>query len=240
MSTTADYMDLGGHNPSPIQDVIQNDIPAIPSPHEHNSEHMHQDEHTDRGRKDGIAYSCGTTFEKSSTTPQDPPHHDLHWRQHGDMAKEPVAPSHSSEDPQTHSFPKFHTRYRLFFHVFLGIIFTGWWIVGLVLHGVHEPLSSNTGWLKAFILWLAIALRILFFYLPSSVLTKPLSWVWRATSVRFVELLPDRFKIPLAALLVVSVFLIGGFVSPESEDNTRVNRAVCTYVRNQHSNLWEP
>ena len=244
MSTTADYMDVGDHSLSPPQNVIQNDILAIQSPHEHYPDHVHHDEHTEKGRKDEIAVPDGTTFEKSSIMPQDLPHHDLHRRQHAVMVKEPVAainpeqgtvcPSHSSEDPQTHSVSMYYTRYRIFFHLFLGVLFTGWWIVGLVLHGIHEPLSSNTGWLKPFLLWLVIALKIFFSHVPISVLTKPMSWVWRATGVRFAELLPDRFKTPLAALLVVSVFLIGGFVSPESEDNTRNNRAVCTYIRNLH------
>lgn len=39
--------------------------------------------------------------------------------------------------------------------------------------------------------------------------------------MRFVELLPDRYKLPLGALLVIAVILIGGFASPESQDNTR-------------------
>ena len=229
MSTTADSMDFGDPNPSPPQNVIQNDIQAVQSPHEHHPDHVHHDEHAERGRKDEITYSYGTTFEKSSSTPQDPPHHDPHRRQLADTTKEPVA-AVSSEVPQAHSFSRFYKRYRIIFHLFLGALFTGWWIVGLILHGIHEPLSSNTGWLKPFILWLAIALKIFFCHIPISVLTKPMSWVWRATGVRLTELLPDQFKIPLAALLVVSVFLIGGFVSPESEDNTRGNRAVCTYV----------
>ena len=59
-------------------------------------------------------------------------------------------------------------------------------------------------------------------------------WAWEKTGVRFSELLPDRFKIPLGALLTVSVFLIGGFASPESEDNTRDNRAICTFYPSPH------
>lgn len=36
-----------------------------------------------------------------------------------------------------------------------------------------------------------------------------------------MKLLPDKYKLPLGALLVVAVILIGGFASPESQDNTR-------------------
>ena len=54
-------------------------------------------------------------------------------------------------------------------------------------------------------------------------------WVWNNTAVRVTELIPDKLRLPLAALLVVAVILIGGFASPESLDNTRVNRAVSMF-----------
>ena len=201
MSATADCIDIRSHNLPPQQNVIQDDVPTLQNPQEQ--------------------------------------HPDLHRRRHTDIAKEPAAavdpeqhtmsPSHSEQDPRTHAFAKFYQRYRIFFHLLYGTVFTGWWIAGLILHGIHDPLSSNTGWLKSFLIWLGITLRIVFFYVPVTVFTTPIRWAWKATGVRFAELLPDRVKIPLAALLAVSVFLIGAFVSPESEDNTRDNRAVCTY-----------
>lgn len=54
-------------------------------------------------------------------------------------------------------------------------------------------------------------------------------WVWNNTGVRFATFIPDKLKIPLGALLVFAVLLIGGFASPESEDNTRANRAVSLF-----------
>ena len=42
-------------------------------------------------------------------------------------------------------------------------------------------------------------------------------------------MIPEQLKIPLGALLVVGVILIGAFVSPESKDNTRDNRAVSLF-----------
>jgi len=42
-------------------------------------------------------------------------------------------------------------------------------------------------------------------------------------------MVPNKFKIPLGATLVVGVILIGAFASPESEDNTRDNRAVSLF-----------
>lgn len=58
-------------------------------------------------------------------------------------------------------------------------------------------------------------------------------YAWNHTGVRFAEMLPDRYKIPLGAFLVVAVLLIGGFASPESQDNTRdVLRPTKIYTSN--------
>lgn len=233
MSTTPSYVDVRGHSPSSQQDMTQNDDPALQNSNEHHQDHVH---HNANAEKDEV---YGTTFEGTAIPNQNPQNHDLHRRRHADMTKEPKAtmdpeqgtmnPIRSEENPQTHTFLKFYQRYRIFFHLFFWIVFTGWWIAGLLIHGVRDPLSSNTGWLKPFLLWLAITLRIVFFHVPITVVTKIILWAWEKTGVRFAKLLPDRFKIPLAALLTVSVFLIGGFASPESEDNTRDNRAVSLF-----------
>lgn len=54
-------------------------------------------------------------------------------------------------------------------------------------------------------------------------------FVWNKTAVKFVALIPDKLKIPAGGALVVAVMLIGGFASPESQDNTRANRAVSLF-----------
>ena len=46
-------------------------------------------------------------------------------------------------------------------------------------------------------------------------------YVWANTGTRFAEIFPDRYKIPLGALVVIGVFIVGSFASPESQDNTR-------------------
>ena len=53
--------------------------------------------------------------------------------------------------------------------------------------------------------------------------------VWNYTGVRFAALIPEKLKIPLSAAFVVLVFLVGSFASPESQDNTRSNRAVSLF-----------
>lgn len=238
-STTPNYVDVRNHNPSPQQDMIHDDVPYLQDSNERRHDHVHHNADLEKGQEDKIIHSYGTNFEGRTIAPQESQDHELHKRRHADMAKEPTAAvgpeqgtmslSHFEENSQSHIFSNFYKRYRIFFHLFLWIVFTGWWIAGLLLHGIHDPLSSKTGWLKPFLLWLAISLRMVFFHVPITVITKLIHWAWEKTGVCFAELLPDRFKIPLAALLVVSVFLIGGFASPESEDNTRDNRAVSLF-----------
>ena len=93
----------------------------------------------------------------------------------------------------------------------------------------NTDLENRRGWLKPFLFWLGVTLRIVFFHVPITIITKPMHWTWNKTGVRLARLLPDRFKLPLGALTVISVFLIGGFASPESEDNNRANRAVSLF-----------
>ena len=238
MLNTPDHIVVGAHNSSQ-QKVIQNNEPALQDPHEHHHDHVRHDADAEKDREDEVVGSYGTTFEGRRTPQHDSQGHDLHRRRHTDMAKElalavdleqdAISPNRAEEDPQIHVFPSLYQRYRIFFHLFIWIIFTGWWIAGLLLHGIHDPLSSNTGWLKPFLFWLGITLRMFFFHVSITVVMKPTHWLWEQTAVRIAELLPGRLKIPLAALLTVSVFLIGGFASPESEDNTRDNRAVSLF-----------
>ena len=236
MSFTADQNDV-----SDLQEhVVQGDVSTLQSPNEHHPDHVHHDLHIGQDRDNETVYSYGTTFKESTFLHQHSQDHDLYRRRHTDPAKEPAAavdpeqgmcPSNAEEHPQTHTFFSLYTRYCIVFHLLFGIVFTGWWVAGLLLHGIHDPLKSNTGWLKPFLLWLGITLRVFFLHVPVNVLAKPIRWAWEIIGISSIKMLPDRVKIPLAALLTVSVFLIGGFVSPESEDNTRDNRAVCTYFQ---------
>lgn len=95
-----------------------------------------------------------------------------------------------------------------------------WWIAGLILH------RHDLGWLIPFLLYLAITLRIIFLYVPITVVTVPMRWIWDKTATPIVHAIPERWRTPASALSVIAVILIGAFASPESADNTRANRAV--------------
>ena len=80
-----------------------------------------------------------------------------------------------------------------------------------------------------FLLYLAITLRILLLYVPVALVTRPGFALWRYTTTPVVQAIPPRLRIPAAALLTIAVILIGSFVSPETADNTRANRAVSLF-----------
>ncbi|KAI9376035.1 Na+ dependent nucleoside transporter C-terminus-domain-containing protein [Aspergillus egyptiacus] len=98
-----------------------------------------------------------------------------------------------------------------------------WWIAGLILH------RYDLGWLIPFLLYLAITLRLIFLYVPISIIFRPAQWVWRSTATPFVAIIPERLRTPAAALLTVGVILIGSFVSEPTLENTRADRAVSLF-----------
>jgi CNT family concentrative nucleoside transporter len=119
-----------------------------------------------------------------------------------------------------------------------------WWIASVVLH------RDDKNWIIPFLFWLAIMLRLVFFYVPITIVTKPMHFVWDHTGVKFVSFIPEKMRIPSAAALTIAVIIIGAFASEESADNTRANRAVslfglvvflfCFYItsRNRKKIVW--
>ncbi|KAI9883120.1 MAG: hypothetical protein M1823_005124 [Watsoniomyces obsoletus] len=98
-----------------------------------------------------------------------------------------------------------------------------WWIAGLVLR------RRALGWLKPFLIWLCITLRLLFFHVSIRILTKPMHLIWNHTGVCFGQLIPAKWRLPAGGAFVVAIFLVGSFASPETVDNTRANRAVSLF-----------
>ena len=84
-------------------------------------------------------------------------------------------------------------------------------------------------WIIPFLFWLAIMIRLITLYVPITVVTKPMHWVWNNTGVRVQQLVPEKMRVPAGAALTIVVILVGAFASKESEDNTRANRAVSLF-----------
>ncbi|ORY56644.1 NupC family nucleoside transporter [Pseudomassariella vexata] len=122
------------------------------------------------------------------------------------------------------SFKRFYRQYRTAFHiafcVITFIVWTAWWVHGLVYHR-HDGL----GWLKPFLLYLAILLRLIFIWVPIASVMRPVHFIWNNSVVRVYDMIPKKLHKPLAALVTVAVFLIGAFVPEETGQNTRASRA---------------
>lgn len=139
------------HNASKQTGVEINTDPALDVTHEHRHEHLHHDAFAAKGNHDDVVYSKGTTAERSIIPDQDPLDHALHRRHHpegegksnekGGYMVDPVdqekgavghTTAHGSnvnsdgeEDPKTHKLSGFYKHYRIFFHIFLFLFFTG-------------------------------------------------------------------------------------------------------------------
>jgi CNT family concentrative nucleoside transporter len=172
---------------------------------DYNTEHNS----TEKGQvADDVVYSTENALEKSV------------------IAENTTSNSDGEDAGQGSAKRPWHRRvvhYKPLVHGIIWLLFTGWWIAGLILH------RDDLGWLIPFLLYLAITLRIIFFYLPISTLTQPMYFVWSNTATPFVRLIPENIRIPAAAALAIAVILTGAFASPESADNTRGNRAVSLF-----------
>lgn len=80
-----------------------------------------------------------------------------------------------------------------------------------------------------FLLYLAITLRLIFLYVPISILTRPMRYVWSNTASPFVALIPEHLRVPAGALLTIAVILVGTFASAEAPGNKREDRAVSLF-----------
>ncbi|KAK5163022.1 hypothetical protein LTR04_002802 [Oleoguttula sp. CCFEE 6159] len=235
------YSSEANHNASSQRNVATNHDPALDVSHEHRHGHLHHDAFAERGREDEIAYSKGTTHESSVIPDQDPQDHYLHRRHHpekqghemeeksavfvdaerGDIT--PTATPAQEEDPKSHKLSGFYSRYRILFHLFIWLLFTGWWVASLVLH-VHDK-----NWVIPFLLYLAVTLRLIFFHVPITIITRPMHFVWNNTGVRVASFIPETMRVPAGAALTIAVIVVGAFASPENQDNTRANRAVSLF-----------
>lgn len=105
-------------------------------------------------------------------------------------------------------------------HIFFFLLCTGWWIASLILH------RKDKGWVIPFLLWLCVSLRILFWYVSSRHVSNLLKLAWKHTALVVYGIIPERFRTVAGAALTLSAMIVGSFVSEESANNTRENRAV--------------
>ncbi|KAI2629425.1 NupC family nucleoside transporter [Xylaria nigripes] len=113
---------------------------------------------------------------------------------------------------------RMYRKYRAPIHIFIWLVFTAWWIFGLI------KFRKTKNWLIPFLVYLAVTLRIIFCWIPVKYPMMPVQAIWRHTVFRVYELIPKYLHQPLAAVGTVAVFLVGTLVPEESADNTRLGR----------------
>jgi CNT family concentrative nucleoside transporter len=141
------YVDLSreGHNSSPMPGVVRNNDPALDIAKEHDHTHLHHGAHAAAVHHDNIVYTTGTTYNEPSIIPAADPNDDALHRRHlhgehdveksgGLYGEEKVSmskgrsssdPDLAEVDPKRHYVADFYAAYRLFFHIFIGMLFTG-------------------------------------------------------------------------------------------------------------------
>jgi hypothetical protein len=147
-----------GHNTSPQHDGELNSDLALHLSREHHHQHIHHSAHAQEGRTDEAVYPKGTTSEILTVSDADPQDHDFHRRHHpekngfarGDAeGGGDISPIQEEENNrQTHSFSRFYVYSRIFFHIFIFLLFTGYvapQIRGIFAYSTHNWLPSTTG-----------------------------------------------------------------------------------------------
>lgn len=198
----------------------RNSDPALEPEHQHTHGHLHH--------APGVAPTNDVIYTKGT---------DLPLHKHTDGAGSGTPPDYSdTEKPQpgilaqrdvegqTEYRSAFRTFYdgpgRIIVHAFFFLLFTGWWIASLILH------RNDKNWIVPFLVWLCVTLRIFFWHVPSRYVSNAIRSVWKHTGVVVYDRIPARFRTLAGAAVTVATMLVGSFVTKESVNNTRSNRAI--------------
>lgn len=152
----AEYLDVTedqsrSHNASSQDHVQMNNDPALDVANEHAHGHLHHAPYAEQGRVE-TEYSKGTTYENSNIPSQDSHDQNLH-RRHGpndpeasaqfaDAEKGIPSPDRSDEDPRFHRISNGYLQYRVFFHLLIWLLFTGF--VDLLHMSCVAPVDIQT------------------------------------------------------------------------------------------------
>lgn len=127
-----------GHNPSMQQGVDENPDLTLHYSHEHPHKHVHHGRTSIAGRNDEVLYATGTTFDQhvGSQGPQDYEKHQLRTEpvnekdfigmdtEKGVLDSSQVDTS-GSEDEKKHRVSGTYSKYKIFVHLFIWLLFTG-------------------------------------------------------------------------------------------------------------------
>lgn len=208
---------LSGHNSSLQEGVIPNPDPALQFSNEHRHLHLHHGglAANPANHPDEVVYSTSSP-DKSLEKPQD---YAAAEKSVTDEESGAVGNISGDENEKKSFISYWYRKLRAYVHLTIWLVFTAWWIYGLV------RFRNEKNWLIPFLVYLAITLRIIFLWIPVKYVMMPVKFVWRHTAFRAYEMTPKKLHRPLAALITIAVFLIGSMVPEESGDNTRARRA---------------
>lgn len=222
------------------QPLRKNSDPALRPENQHTHEHLHHSPRVDAdGSHHHAVYTKGTSADPGVVPAQSHLHkHDEDDIESASTRKPPayvvnsdsekpdvvaVGGQEEREPARSGRIMRLYRRNRWAGHLFIFLLFTGWWIATLVLH------RNDMNWVVPFLLWLAITLRLIFFHVPISIISKPIKWTWQHTGVFVYERLPPKSRTPLGAFVTIAAVLVGTFVTEENADNNRENRAVSLF-----------
>ncbi|KAJ5934976.1 hypothetical protein N7466_004523 [Penicillium verhagenii] len=192
--------------------------PVLLTDNQHHHAHHHHTVFAEHGHKDEVVYSNDASMEKGIVPEPTPLDHNIKSRSSSE--DEEAGDAHPAARPWHRRITK---HWRPMAHAVVWLLFTGWWIASLVLH------RHDKNWIIPFLLYLAITLRIIFFYVPVSIITKPIYFIWGYTARPVVSIIPEKLRLPAGALVTIATILIGSFASPTTATNNRADRAVSLF-----------
>lgn len=219
--------------------------PSLDISNQHHHPHTHHAASATPDEKHSPAYVVGTTLDPSTVPNSSDSFHRKSQDYSRPVEKEgahnitDVEQGHnksigtgSVDDHKNHAHDEsgkkkgmvgvYYKKYKFVVHILVWLLFTAWWIVGLVKH-------RDFGWVVPFLLYLCVTLRIIFFYVPAGHVMKPIKFIYKNTALRIVSFIPERFRIWIGAFITVAVFCIGAFASEETPGNTRASRAISLF-----------
>ncbi|KAJ9150268.1 Solute carrier family 28 member 3 [Pleurostoma richardsiae] len=208
-----------GHNSSLQAGVERNPDPALDVANEHHHPHVHHGKTATPDAEHEVVYA------KGAEPVPDLPDYDSNDKE-GQATELGHADSGSigSIRRTKWTIRRIYADYKPIFHVAFWMVWTAWWIYGLVFHR-HDHL----GWLKPTLLYIGITLRIITLWVPAALVLRAGQLVWKHTALRVYSAIPAKLHQPLAAVVTVAVFLIGSMVPKETGQNTRANRAISLF-----------
>ncbi|PSR80676.1 Na+ dependent nucleoside transporter C-terminus-domain-containing protein [Coniella lustricola] len=126
--------------------------------------------------------------------------------------------SHGS--PRTVSQTRTRRLTRIFIHIGIGGLVTGWWIAGLVLH------RKDKNWIVPFLIWLAVISRLIFWHFPAVRLVTPFLKIWRGLATRRPFSVHPKWALTVSWIIFAALVVTVAVLSPEFEDNNTSNRGI--------------